>query len=220
MKQNAVILFSGGQDSTTCLIWALEKFEKVYPIFFDYGQRHLVEKEQAKFICNKLKLPLKILTVEALSQLGGNSLTDIDKKIENTENNIPNSFVPGRNLLFLSLAAAYAYQLGVNNLIGGMSETDYSGYPDCREGFLQAAEIAINLAIDKKINIYTPLLFLTKSETWLLAERYKGLQMIIDDTHTCYEGNRQFKNVWGYGCGSCPSCILRAKGYFEAFGSN
>lgn len=216
----AVVLFSGGQDSTTCLYWALREFEQVHALSFDYGQRHGVETLQAKQIAHNAGVTLKQLSLSSLAQLGGNALTD-DIAVENTltDDGLPNTFVPGRNLFFLTLAAAYAYQTGVGNLVGGMCETDYSGYPDCRQDFVDSAAKTINLAMETQFLIHTPLMYLDKAQTWLLARDLGCLEVVVHDSHTCYNNDREHLHDWGYGCGTCPACLLRKQGYEAAFSS-
>jgi len=218
---SAIVLFSGGQDSTTCLYWALRHYRTVHALAFDYGQRHAVELQQAELIAAQVAVPFKILPLEALSHLGGSSLTDNQVKVNNElqPNNLPNSFVPGRNLLFLSLAAAYAYPLGIRTLVSGMCQTDYSGYPDCRRPFADTAAQAISLAMDTEFVVETPLMYLDKAQTWRLAAALGCLEQVVSQSHTCYNGNRTTLHPWGYGCGQCPACLLRAKGYTEAFGN-
>lgn len=213
MNKKALVVFSGGQDSTTCLFYAINKYgkENVGCISFNYNQKHKIELEKAKNICNKLGiLDYKVLSVEALSQLGNTSLTDnsIEVKNELNEKNLPNSFVPGRNILFLTLASAYAYQKGYNIIITGTCETDYSGYPDCRDIAIKAINVAINIAMEYNLVIETPLMWLNKAETFKLAKELNCLDFILENTHTCYNGVDK-------GCHQCPSCKLRDKGYQE-----
>jgi 7-cyano-7-deazaguanine synthase len=224
----ALVLFSGGQDSTTCLAWALARFARVETIGFDYGQRHIAEMDARPRILARIhemfplyspKLgPDHVLTLELLSAIGGTALTD-ERAIETAANGLPNTFVPGRNILFLTAAAALAYRRGITDLVGGMCETDYSGYPDCRESTIRAVEAAINLGMDAEFTIHTPLMKVSKAETWHMAEAFGGLAMrdiIIKDTVTCYLGDRVHFHDWGFGCGECPACKLRAAGYAEA----
>jgi 7-cyano-7-deazaguanine synthase len=218
---HAVVLFSGGQDSTTCLYWAIEKFEKVYPLIISYKQRHSIEIAQAKIIAAFAGAPFKVADIDLGIFAGGNALTDTSMEVDRfagSETNVPNTFVPGRNLLFLTLAGMYAWQTGSEHIVAGMSQTDYAGYPDCREGFLQSAENSISLALDRSLQLHTPLLHKTKAETWLLARDLGCLDVVIADSHTCYNGVRTQRHAWGYGCGECPACLHRAKGYAKAFG--
>lgn len=206
---SAVVLLSGGQDSVTCLYWAKQRFEQVHALTLDYGQRHRIELEAAKEISQRAQVQShKVLTLDALSQLGGSSLTDAIPIEQSARHGLPNSFVPGRNLLFLTLAAAFAYQVNCHDVVGGMCQTDFSGYPDCRRDTLDALESAISLGMDWTIKIHTPLMFLTKAETVLLAQEV-GAMEALRWSHTCYEGRRP-------PCGVCPACLLRAKGFAEA----
>jgi len=210
-----VVLFSGGQDSTTCLFWAIQKFKKVYPILFHYGQKHDVELKQAEKILKIAQLEPIHVQLNIFSDLGGNALTS-DIKIQEGEK-MPNTFVPGRNLLFLNYAAIYAYQLNAKNIVGGMCQTDYSGYPDCRRDFIDSTEQTLSLALDRPIKIHTPLMFLNKAETWLLAKELGILKIVVEESHTCYNGNRNDFYEWGFGCNDCPACKLRANGFYDAF---
>ncbi|MCL2919303.1 7-cyano-7-deazaguanine synthase QueC [Shewanella litorisediminis] len=205
----AVVVFSGGQDSTTCLVQALSQFDEVHAITFDYGQRHSEEIEVAKALANELGCAShKIMDVSLLGELAISALTRdaIPVSHELMENGLPNTFVPGRNILFLTLAGIYAYQLGADTVITGVCETDFSGYPDCRNDFIKAMEQALNLGMDKKLEIRTPLMWLNKAETWALADRYGKLELVRNQTLTCYNGIR------GDGCGDCPACLLRRRG--------
>ncbi len=217
--KKAIVLFSGGQDSTTCLFWALKHFDEVIAISFDYGQRHSVELKQAKKITQILEIEHHILSAPALNEIGKTALTD-NQEIKNSEKTqLPNTFVPGRNLIFLSLAAGWGYLNDVFNIVTGVCQTDYSGYPDCRYTFIQSAEMTLQLALDQpKIKIHTPLMFLNKAQIWKVSQDLGALDFIIENTHTCYKGERSQKHVWGYGCGTCPACELRKKGFEEAFG--
>lgn len=206
---SAVVLLSGGQDSVTCLYWAKQRFEQVHALTIDYGQRHQIELDAAEKVSQIAQVQSqRVLTLDALGQLGGSSLTDSIPIEESARNGLPNSFVPGRNLLFLTLAAAYAYQLNCHDLVGGMCQTDYSGYPDCRRDTLDALERAISQGMDWTITIHTPLMFLTKAETVHLAQEV-GAMEALRWSHTCYEGKRP-------PCGVCPACLLRARGFTEA----
>jgi 7-cyano-7-deazaguanine synthase len=222
--QKALVLFSGGQDSTTCLAWALDRFKSVETVGFAYGQRHAVELDARPLILEKLRGFPKwadrlgadhLLTLDELKKIGGTALTD-DRKIEMGRNGLPTTFVPGRNILFLTAAAALAYRRDCRHLVGGMCETDFSGYPDCRNGTIKATERALSLGMDVEFTIHTPLMWIDKAATWKLAEDLGGkplVDLIIEDTVTCYQGDRAHKHAWGYGCGTCPACDLRAKGY-------
>jgi len=208
MDGKALVVFSGGQDSTTCLYWALKNFAEVETITFDYGQRHLIELEAVKKIASLAKVPSIILKESALAQLGGNSLT-ADMPIEESQNGAPpNTFVPGRNIIFLTLAAAYAYQRGISNLVTGVCQTDFSGYPDCRRNTMDALEQTLTLGMDREFKIHTPLMWLTKAQTVDLAVEVGALEALAY-SHTCYNGTLP-------PCGTCPACILRAKGFAEA----
>ncbi|ABV87669.1 7-cyano-7-deazaguanine synthase QueC [Shewanella pealeana] len=208
----AVVVFSGGQDSTTCLIQALQHFDEVHGITFDYGQRHREEIEIAKTLASKLKLAShKVMDVTLLNELAISALTRDSIPVSNDlmDNGLPNTFVPGRNILFLTLAGIYAYQLGADVVITGVCETDFSGYPDCRNDFVKAMQAALEQGMDKKLTIQTPLMWLDKAETWALADKYQSLDLIRDETLTCYNG------IKGDGCGTCPACLLRKRGLEE-----
>jgi 7-cyano-7-deazaguanine synthase len=223
--ERALVLFSGGQDSATCLAWALKTFAHVETAGFDYGQRHRVELDvRPKFIA---ALPGAIpeasaklgadhrLDLSLVPQLGETAMT-ADRAIEMGANGLPTTFVPGRNLLFFTAAAALAYRRGIRHLVGGMCETDYSGYPDCRDDTLKALQAALSLGLDSRVTIHTPLMWLDKAATWGLAHDLGGealVRLIRDKTHTCYLGDRSHEHDWGYGCGTCPACDLRAKGW-------
>jgi 7-cyano-7-deazaguanine synthase len=223
--RRALVLFSGGQDSTACLAWALSRFAHVETIGFDYGQRHAVELEcrrrvraalQVKFPQWKARLgDDHLLDLALLGQISDTAMTD-ERAIELNAQGLPNTFVPGRNLLFFTFAAAVAYRRGIAVLVGGMCETDYSGYPDCRDNTLKALQVAISLGIAAPMTIETPLMWLDKAQTWALAHEIGGdtlVKLTIDYTHTCYLGERTQRHAWGYGCGTCPACDLRRKGY-------
>lgn len=215
----AVVLFSGGQDSTTCLYWAKKKYNQVIAIQFDYEQRHKIELTQGKYITQIAGIQNVILPINTFKALNNNSLVNENLAIvSETKTQLPNTFVPGRNLLFLTLAAAWAYSHNIFTIIGGMSEADYSGYPDCRLDFIKSAQQSISLALDTDFAIETPLMFLTKAQVWKFSQELGCLDIIKDHTHTCYCGDRVHFWEWGFGCGECPACILRAKGYQEAFG--
>lgn len=210
----AVVVFSGGQDSTTCLVQALSQFDEVHAITFDYGQRHSEEIEVAKALAAELGcVSHKIMDVSLLGELAISALTRdaIPVSHELMENGLPNTFVPGRNILFLTLAGIYAYQLGAETVITGVCETDFSGYPDCRNDFIKAMEQALNLGMDRQLEIRTPLMWLNKAETWALADRYHKLELVKNQTLTCYNGIR------GDGCGDCPACLLRKRGLDDYF---
>ncbi|OBT13683.1 7-cyano-7-deazaguanine synthase QueC [Vibrio sp. UCD-FRSSP16_10] len=205
----AVVIFSGGQDSTTCLVQALTQFDEVHAITYDYGQRHRQEIEIAQKMAKKLGVKAhKVMDVTLLNELAVSSLTrdDIPVSHELADNGLPNSFVPGRNILFLTLAGIYAYQVGAKTLITGVCETDFSGYPDCRDEFVKTMTSALALGMDYPLQVNTPLMWLNKAETWAMADHYNALEMVRDETLTCYNG------IVGSGCGDCPACDLRAKG--------
>lgn len=227
MTSSALVLFSGGQDSTTCLAWALHRYDHVETLGFDYGQRHAIELTMRPQLLDSFRA----LQPEWKSKLGEDHLLDLsllaaisdtaltrDVAITMQENGLPNTFVPGRNLLFLTSAAALAYRRGISDLVGGMCETDYSGYPDCRDETLRSLEQAINLGMATKLKIQTPLMWLNKAQSWELAATLGGkelVELIRTDTHTCYLGERGTMHAWGHGCGSCPACELRARGYTD-----
>ena len=221
----ALVLFSGGQDSSVCLAWALDRYEGVETVGFDYGQRHAVELEARVRILGALRAGFPawaprlgkdhLLDLRAFGAIGQTAMTT-DRAIELDGRGLPTTFVPGRNLVFLLYAAALAARRGLDVLVGGMCETDYSGYPDCRRQALDAFEAAINLGMDGAYRIETPLMHLTKAQTWALAQGLGGpalTEMIIQDSHTCYRGERGSRHAWGYGCGACPACDLRAAGF-------
>lgn len=225
MANTALVLFSAGQDSATCLAWALTRFERVETIGFFYGQRHAVELSQREM----LRTTFSHLRADWRARLGADLVVDLsgygalaesaltaDRAIEMAENGLPTTFVPGRNLVFLTVAAAHAYRRGIDTLVGGMCETDFSGYPDCRRETIDAQERALLLGLDRPMLIETPLMRLTKADTWSLAHELGGdrlVQLIVEQSHTCYEGDRTHRHDWGYGCGACPACDLRAKGW-------
>ena len=225
MHTSALVLFSGGQDSTTCLALALSKYERVETIAFDYRQRHSVELEARLRVLEQIKLQFPqwahklgddhMLDLGVLGQVSETSLTrDVAFKMESS--GLPNTFVPGRNLLFLTLAAALAYRRDLQVMVTGVCETDFSGYPDCRDDTMKAMQLALSLGMDKRFLIETPLMWIDKADTWALAASLGGqplIDLIIEHTHTCYMGDRQHRQAWGYGCGTCPACDLRAKGY-------
>lgn len=206
-NEKALLVFSGGQDSTTCLLWALKNFREVFTVTFDYGQRHIKEIECAKRIAEELGVPIRVLDMHLMNQLSDNALTRRDIAIEEGEDGeLPSTFVPGRNLIFFSFAAIYAQTIGVRHIITGVSETDFSGYPDCRDSFIKSLNVTLNLAMDESFVIHTPLMWLNKAEVWALADKLGGLDFVREKTLTCYEG------IIGDGCGNCPSCHLRNQG--------
>ena len=222
---SALVLFSGGQDSTVCLGWALERYQRVETIGFDYGQRHAVELQQRQRILAAIRAGVQqwavrlgedhMLALPTLKALGATAMTD-DIAIETTASGLPNTFVPGRNLLFFTYAAALARRRGISTLVGGMCETDYSGYPDCRNDTLQTLAKALSLGLDREVVIETPLMDVDKAGTFALAEDIGGqpfLDLVTEETHSCYLGDRTRRHPWGYGCGTCPACELRAKGW-------
>jgi 7-cyano-7-deazaguanine synthase len=221
----ALVLFSGGQDSTVCLAWALQRYAHVETIGFAYGQRHAVELAQRPVIRAELARAFPswgarladdhALELASLGAISDTALTR-EAQFQMTAAGLPNTFVPGRNLLFFTYAAALAYRRGLRTLIGGMCETDYSGYPDCRNDTLQALAKAISLGMDAPFVIETPLMWIDKADTWEMAERLGGaplIELIVEHTHTCYTPDRTTRHAWGYGCGDCPACTLRAKGW-------
>ena len=223
--ETALVLFSGGQDSTTCLAWALERFAAVETIGFDYGQRHAVELACRPPILDGLKRMKPswaarlgrdhMIDLAVLGAISQTALTG-EAEIRMTEAGLPNTFVPGRNLIFLAFAGAIAYRRDLRHLVGGMCETDYSGYPDCRDDTLKAMQLALGLGMDRRFVVETPLMWLDKAATWTLAEELGGtalVDLVREATHSCYLGDRARRHDWGYGCGTCPACELRAKGY-------
>jgi 7-cyano-7-deazaguanine synthase len=223
--EKALVLFSGGQDSTTCLAWALERFAAVETIGFFYGQRHAVEMDVRPKIRASLAAQFPrwrdrlgtdhVLNLDLLREIGGTAMTE-DRAIAMGAGGLPNTFVPGRNILFLSAAAALAFRRDARHLVGGMCETDYSGYPDCRDDTIKALQVALNLGMDRRFVLHTPLMWIDKAATFALAETLGGkalVDLILEETVTCYLGDRAHRHDWGYGCGACPACDLRAKGY-------
>lgn len=210
-KEKAVVVFSGGQDSTTCLFWAKKRYKEVIAVSFDYGQKHSLELECAKDICKKYDVEHHIMDLNLLNQLAPNSLTrvdiNVDKKKE--ENKLPNSFVDGRNMLFLTFVAVFAKQRGINTIITGVSQSDFSGYPDCRDVFIKSLNVTLNLAMDYQFEVLTPLMWIDKAETWKLADDLGVLDIVKNETLTCYNG------IKGNGCGECPACTLRKNGYLK-----
>jgi 7-cyano-7-deazaguanine synthase len=226
-QTKALIMFSGGQDSATCLAWALDKYDHVETIGFNYEQRHAVEMECRKVVLANMRAAFPkwgtklgedhVVDLSALGAISETSLTR-DAEIKMTQEGLPDTFVPGRNLIFLNFAAALGYRRGITALIGGMCEADFSGYPDCRKDTLGAQMLAISLGMDKIYTLETPLMHLSKAGAWDLAETLGGqklIDLIIEDSHTCYRGTRGERYDWGYGCGTCPACVLRAKGWLE-----
>ena len=225
--RTALVLFSGGQDSTACLAWALARYARVETLGFDYGQRHRIELACRGTVRAGLAAldPVwagrlgddHLLDLSLLGQISDTALTS-ERAIELQANGLPNTFVPGRNLLFLSFAATLAYRRGASVLVGGMCETDYSGYPDCRDNTLKALQVALSLGLATPMTVETPLMFLTKAQTWSLTESLGGEALnalIVAETHTCYLGERGRLHAWGHGCGRCPACELRAAGHAQ-----
>lgn len=210
-KDKAVVLFSGGQDSTTCLFWALKHFRKVYALSFLYGQKHADECRLARHIADRAGVDFHLMDAGFISALDRNALTDsaISVQEEKPEGTYPNTFVPGRNLFFLAMAAVYARSKGAQNLVTGVSQTDYSGYPDCRDSFIKSLNVSLNLAMDEQFVLHTPLMWLDKADTWALADELGVFDLVRKDTLTCYNG------VQGDGCGHCPACRLRKHGLEE-----
>jgi 7-cyano-7-deazaguanine synthase len=224
-NEKALVLFSGGQDSSTCLAWALERFAGVETIAFDYGQRHRIELECG----HEVRASLARDYAQWAPRLGAGHLIDLgvlgaisdtaltrEAAFEMGENGLPTTFVPGRNIFFLTVAAALAYRRGIRHIVGGMCETDYSGYPDCRDDTMKALQVALNLGMEKRFVLHTPLMWIDKAATWQLARELGGddfVRLIVERTHSCYLGERACRHDWGYGCGACPACGLRAAGY-------
>jgi len=223
--EGALVLYSGGQDSATCLAWALERYERVETIGFDYGQRHRVELEcrtdliaglRAHFPAWSAKLGQDhVLRLDALAEISQTALTS-DMEFRLAEDGLPNTFVPGRNLIFLTFAAALAYRRGLKRIVTGVCETDYSGYPDCRDDTIKAMQVALSLGLDRRLVLETPLMWRDKAQTWALAQRLGGealVELIRVRSHSCYAGERTHEHAWGYGCGACPACALRSAGW-------
>ena len=208
MGESVLVVFSGGQDSTTCLFWAKQRFNRVVALSFRYGQRHALEVELARDIAKEADVEFHVLDVPLVGQLGSNSLTDKSITIDEVkpENSFPNTFVPGRNLFFLSIAAVFAREHGIFNIVTGVSQTDFSGYPDCRDAFIKSLNVTLDLALDAQFKIHTPLMWLDKAQTWALADSLGVLDLVRTRTLTCYNG------VVGDGCGHCPACNLRRRG--------
>ena len=223
--RRALVLFSGGQDSTACLAWALDRYAHVETIGFDYGQRHAVELECRLAVRAQLHAHFPhwarrlgedhLLDLSLLGQISDTALTR-ERAIEWHANGLPDTFVPGRNLLFFTFAATVAVRRGLNVLVGGMCETDFSGYPDCRDNTLKALQVALSLGLDAPMTVDTPLMWLDKAQTWALTDTLGGdalVDLVVEHTHSCYLGDRSHRHEWGYGCGRCPACDLRRKGY-------
>ena len=224
-SETALVLFSGGQDSTVCLAWALERFSRVETIGFDYGQRHAIELSVRARLREKMSALNSgwaarlgddhMIKLDALAAISDTALTR-QTAIEIADSGLPTTFVPGRNLMFFCFAGALAYRRGARHLVAGMCETDYSGYPDCRDDTIKAMQVALTLGLDKRVAIHTPLMWIDKAETFALAVEIGGeafLDLLIEDSHSCYLGDRSKRHDWGYGCGTCPACQLRAQGF-------
>jgi len=228
----ALVLFSGGQDSTTCLGWALDRFARVETVGFNYGQRHAVElevrprlRERIAGIRPQWRQRLgddHMVALDALAAISDTALTR-ETAIAYADSGLPNTFVPGRNLIFLTFAAALAYRRGIRHIVAGMCETDYSGYPDCRDDTIKAMQVTLSLGLDRKVTIHTPLMWVDKAGTFAMAREIAGqpfLDLVVEDTHTCYLGDRSRRHPWGYGCGACPACDLRRQGYDKFVADN
>jgi 7-cyano-7-deazaguanine synthase len=224
-SESGLVLFSGGQDSTTCLAWALERFATVETIGFDYGQRHRVELDCRAAVIDRLRREFPawdrklgedhIVDLSVVGRVSETALTR-DTAIAFAESGLPNTFVPGRNLLFFTFAAAVGYRRGARHLVGGMCETDYSGYPDCRDDTLKALQVTLSLGMDHRFVVHTPLMWRNKAATWALADALGGspfVELVLEETHSCYLGDREHRHAWGYGCGDCPACDLRRQGW-------
>ena len=224
-SETALVLFSGGQDSTVCLAWALERFSRVETIGFDYGQRHAIELSVRARLREKMSALNSgwaarlgddhMIKLDALAAISDTTLTR-QTTIEIADSGLPTTFVPGRNLMFFCFAGALAYRRGARHLVAGMCETDYSGYPDCRDDTIKAMQVALTLGLDKRVAIHTPLMWIDKAETFALAVEIGGdafLDLLIEESHSCYLGDRTRRHDWGYGCGTCPACQLRAQGF-------
>ncbi|MDD3095121.1 MAG: 7-cyano-7-deazaguanine synthase QueC [Candidatus Neomarinimicrobiota bacterium] len=208
----ALLLFSGGQDSTTCLYWAKSQFSSVEAVFFHYEQRHRIEYESARKLAEMEKVHLHELQVPAFRQIGGSAMIE-ERRIETGANDLPNTFVPGRNIVFLGLAGSLAYKRGIHDLVTGVNDADYSGYPDCRSDFIAAMQESLSKGLDYPIHIHAPLQKLDKSGIWALSQELGVLEKVVEFSHTCYLGERGTRHPWGYGCGKCPACLLRKNGY-------
>jgi len=224
-SRRALVLFSGGQDSATCLAWALQRYARVETVGFDYGQRHSVELQARLNVLREMRAAFPawaqtlgddhLLDLRILGQIGETAMTS-ERAIEIQENGLPNTFVPGRNLLFLTLAAALGYRRNLDVLIGGMCETDFSGYPDCRDDTIKSQQVTLGLGLGVRVTIETPLMWIDKAQTWQLAADLGGqtlVDLIVEHSHTCYLGERGRRHDWGYGCGQCPACMLRRQGW-------
>lgn len=231
MHTSALVLFSGGQDSTTCLAWALSRYERVETVAFDYGQRHRIELDARLNVVRAIREGFPqwaaklgedhLLDASVLGAVSDTALTR-ETAIAMQANGLPNTFVPGRNLLFMTLAAALAYRRGVQVLVTGVCETDFSGYPDCRDDTMKAMQVALSLGMDTRFLIETPLMWIDKAATWKLAHTLGGaplVDLIVEHSHTCYLGERSQRHAWGYGCGQCPACQLRAQGFARFTGA-
>lgn len=225
--RRALVLFSGGQDSATCLAWALARYDRVETVAFDYGQRHRIELDARLHVLRELRASFPqwsarlgedhLLDLKVLGQVGDTAMTS-DRAIEMQANGLPNTFVPGRNLLFLTLAAALGYRRQLEVLVGGMCETDFSGYPDCRDDTIKSQQVTLSLGLGTRVVIETPLMWRDKAATWQLARDLGGdalVDLIVEHSHTCYLGERGARHDWGYGCGTCPACALRAAGWMR-----
>ena len=224
-SESALVLFSGGQDSTVCLVWALERFSRVETIGFDYGQRHAVELSVRPKIRERIAAldagwagrlgEDHLVRIEALAAISETALTR-DTAIAIADSGLPTTFVPGRNLIFFAFAGALAYRRGAKHLVAGMCETDYSGYPDCRDDTVKAMQLALNLGMERRFVLHTPLMWIDKAGTFALAQELGGdalVDLLVEETHSCYRGERTRRHVWGFGCGECPACKLRADGF-------
>lgn len=211
-NETALVVFSGGQDSTTCLFWAKRSFKKVVALSFLYGQKHAKEIESAREIARKAEVPFEVMDVSFIGRLGSNSLTQISLPVDEVKpaDSFPNTFVPGRNLFFLSIAAVYARERGIHHIVTGVSQTDFSGYPDCRDAFIKSLNVTLNLAMDEQFVLHTPLMWIDKAQTWALADELGVFDLVRNETLTCYNG------IPGDGCGRCPACTLRRNG-LEAY---
>jgi 7-cyano-7-deazaguanine synthase len=224
-NEKALVLFSGGQDSTVCLAWALDRFAHVETVGFDYGQRHAVELEvrsRVRELIGQLRSDWQgrlcedhVVRLDALAAISETALTR-DMAIEMADNNLPTTFVPGRNLVFFTFAGVLAYRRGLKHIVAGMCETDYSGYPDCRDDTVKAMQVALTLGMDRRFALHTPLMWVDKAQTFAMANDIGGkrlLDLVVEETHSCYLGDRSRRHEWGYGCGECPACRLRAEGF-------
>jgi len=225
---SALVLFSGGQDSTVCLAWALQRFQRVETIGFDYGQRHAIELSLRPRVRAQVVVVIDpagagrlgedhVVRLDALAAISDTALTR-EMAIEVADSGLPNTFVPGRNLIFLAFAGAVAYRRGIRHLVAGMCETDYSGYPDCRDDTIKAMQLALGLGMDRRFVVHTPLMWIDKAATWAMAHEIGGqalVDVVVEETHSCYLGDRSRRHAWGYGCGECPACQLRAEGFLK-----